>query len=47
MAQYFAVLDRRDQTMKRCEALLDDHDAWLMPVMPTPPSFARSRASRW
>jgi amidase len=34
MAAFFAVLDRRDQTMRRCESLLDDYDAWLMPVMP-------------
>jgi amidase len=34
MAAFFAVLDRRDQAMRRCESLLDDYDAWLMPVMP-------------
>ncbi len=34
MAEFFAVLDRRDQMMKRCEAFLDEYDAWLMPVMP-------------
>lgn len=34
LAQFFAVLDRRDQAMRRCEAFLDDYDAWLMPVMP-------------
>jgi len=34
MAQFFAVLDRRDRTMRRCETFLDDYDAWLMPVMP-------------
>jgi amidase len=34
MAQFFAVLDRRDQVMRRCESFLDDYDAWLMPVMP-------------
>lgn len=34
MAQYFALLDRRDTLIRRCEALLDDYDAWLMPVMP-------------
>jgi amidase len=34
MAAFFAVLDRRDHTMKSCEAFLDDYDAWLMPVMP-------------
>jgi amidase len=34
MAEYFALLDRRDALIRRCEALLDDYDAWLMPVMP-------------
>jgi amidase len=34
MAEFFAVLDRRDHVMHRCEAFLDDYDAWLMPVMP-------------
>jgi amidase len=34
MAEFFAVLDRRDRTLRQCEALLDDYDAWLMPVMP-------------
>lgn len=34
MGAFFAVLDRRDQTLRRCEGLLDDYDAWLMPVMP-------------
>ena len=34
LAQFFAVLDRRDQAMRRCEVFLDDYDAWLMPVMP-------------
>jgi amidase len=34
MAQYFALLDRRDGVIRKCEALLDDYDAWLMPVMP-------------
>ena len=34
MAAFFAVLDRRDKTMRQCESLLDDYDAWLMPVMP-------------
>src|SRR5437660_8821512 len=44
LAQYFAVLDRRDQTMKRCEALLDEYDAWLMPVMPDA-TFIRQKQS--
>ena len=34
MAQYFALMDRRDALIRRCESLLDDYDAWLMPVMP-------------
>ena len=34
LAQFFAVLDRRDQAMRQCEAFLDDYDALLMPVMP-------------
>ncbi|UYN97018.1 MAG: hypothetical protein KIT25_08845 [Enhydrobacter sp.] len=34
MAAFLAVLDRRDRTVKLCEAFLDDYDAWLMPVMP-------------
>ena len=34
MAEFFAVLDRRDHVMRQCEAFLDDYDAWLMPVMP-------------
>lgn len=34
MAEFFAVLDRRDQIAKRCESFLVDYDAWLMPVMP-------------
>lgn len=34
MAQFFAVLDRRDRIARQCESFLDDYDAWLMPVMP-------------
>src|SRR5262249_38749809 len=34
MLQFFALLDRRDRTLKLCESFLDDYDAWLMPVMP-------------
>lgn len=34
LAEFFAVLDRRDQLIRRCDSFLDDHDAWLMPVMP-------------
>ena len=34
MGEYFAVLDRRDRTIRQCETFLDEHDAWLMPVMP-------------
>jgi amidase len=34
LGQFFAVLDRRDRTIRQCETFLDEHDAWLMPVMP-------------
>lgn len=34
LAQFFAVLERRDEALRRVEALLDVHDAILMPVMP-------------
>jgi amidase len=34
MGEYFAVLDRRDRTIRQCETFLDEYDAWLMPVMP-------------
>jgi len=34
MAQFFALLDRRDRTIKICESFLDEYDAWLTPVMP-------------
>lgn len=34
MAQFFAVLDRRDRIARQCDTFLDDYDAWLMPVMP-------------
>jgi len=34
MAEFFAVLDRRDRVIRQCETFLDDYDAWLMPVMP-------------
>ena len=34
LAQFFAVLQRRDEAMRRCEALLDSFDAIVMPVMP-------------
>ena len=34
MAEFFAVLDRRDRVVRQCESFLDDYDAWLMPVMP-------------
>lgn len=45
LGQFFAVLDRRDQVMRRCEAFLDEHDAWLMPVMPDA-AFIRQSASQ-
>jgi amidase len=44
MAAFFAVLDRRDQTMRLCEQFLDDYDAWLMPVMPDA-AFVRQKQS--
>ena len=44
MEQFFAVLDRRDQIMRRCERFLDDYDAWLMPVMPDA-AFIRQKQS--
>jgi amidase len=34
MSAFFAVLDRRDRTIRQCETFLDEYDAWLMPVMP-------------
>ena len=34
MGEFFAVLDRRDRTIRQCETFLDEYDAWLMPVMP-------------
>jgi amidase len=34
MAEFLAVLDRRDGVIRQCESFLDDYDAWLMPVMP-------------
>ena len=45
LGQFFAVLDRRDQLIRRCEAFLDDYDAWLMPVMPDV-AFLRQRQSQ-
>ncbi len=44
MAQFFAVLDRRDRVIRQCEALLDDYDAWLMPVMPDA-AFVRQKSN--
>ena len=44
MAQFFAVLDRRDRVIRQCEMLLDDYDAWLMPVMPDA-AFIRQKSS--
>lgn len=34
MGAFFALLDRRDRTVRQCETFLDQYDAWLMPVMP-------------
>lgn len=44
LAEFFAVLDRRDRAMHQCEAFLDDYDAWLMPVMPDA-AFVRQKQS--
>ena len=44
MAEFFAVLDRRDRTIRACETFLDDYDAWLMPVMPDA-AFIRQKPS--
>lgn len=44
MAQFFAVLDRRDRVIRQCEQFLDDYDAWLMPVMPDA-AFIRQKQS--
>lgn len=44
LGQFLAVLDRRDQIMRQCEAFLDDYDAWLMPVMPDA-AFIRQKQS--
>lgn len=44
LAQFFAVLDRRDRAIRRCEAFLDDYDAWLMPVMPDAAFVHQKRA---
>lgn len=44
MAEFFAVLDRRDRTIRACETFLDGYDAWLMPVMPDA-AFIRQRPS--
>lgn len=44
LAEFFAVLERRDRIMQKCEAFLDDYDAWLMPVMPGA-AFIRQKQS--
>ena len=44
MVEFFAVLDRRDRTIRCCEAMLDGCDAWLMPVMPDA-AFVRQKQS--
>src|SRR5204862_579093 len=43
MAQFFAVLDRRDRAMRQCESFLDECDAWLMPVMADAAFIRRSQ----
>jgi amidase len=44
LGEFLAVLDRRDAIIRRCERFLDDHDAWLMPVMPDA-AFIRQKQS--
>ncbi len=44
LAEFFAVLDRRDRVIRQCEQFLDDYDAWLMPVMPDA-AFIRQKPS--
>ena len=44
LSGFFAVLERRDLIMRQCESLLDDYDAWLMPVMPDA-AFIRQKQS--
>ncbi len=44
MAEFFAVLDRRDRLIRRCADFLNDYDAWLMPVMPDA-AFVRQKQS--
>jgi amidase len=44
LAEFFAVLDRRDHALRQCERFLDDYDAWLMPVMPGA-AFIRQKQS--
>jgi len=34
IAEFFALLDRRDGLIRQCQDFLDNYDAWLMPVMP-------------
>lgn len=44
LGEFFAVLERRDRVIRQCHALLDDYDAWLMPVMPDA-AFAHQKQS--
>jgi amidase len=44
IAEFLAVLDRRDGITRQCDSFLDDHDAWLMPVMPDA-AFIRQKQS--
>lgn len=44
IAEFLAVLDRRDAIVRQCETFLDDYDAWLMPVMPDA-AFIRQKQS--
>ncbi|MCW5734763.1 MAG: amidase [Enhydrobacter sp.] len=47
MAEFFAVLDRRDRAIRQCDSFLDEHDAWLMPVMPDAAFIRQSRKEPW
>lgn len=44
IAEFLAVLDRRDELVRQCNSFLDDYDAWLMPVMPDA-AFIRQKQS--
>lgn len=43
LGAFFSLLARRDEDIRRCEALFDDYDAWLMPVVATA-AFKRQKS---